>query len=82
MRVMFSVNTESETAYNHILNADLWSKLIIIDGVEYIDGDLLLQGIKSTKELNTQWLFMDHGNLVGIAAVNATHLLEVVKKER
>ena len=75
----FSANTQKDTIYNYILNADLRNKIVIIDDVEYIDDDLLLQGIKRSAKLNTQWVLLGHGNFVGIAAVDAIRYIKITK---
>lgn len=77
----FSGNTQSETIYNYILNGDLSNKLVIIDDIEYLDYDLILQGIRRTKELNTQWLFLGHGDFPGIVAVDAIRSIQIERKK-
>ena len=77
MIAYFNGHTQSEVLYKYVKNTDLTNTFVIIDDIEYIDPDELLKGILKTKNNNTQWLLLGHGNFVGISSMDAIRRMHV-----
>ena len=83
--VTFSGITQSDEIYSYILKTkqnSLSNKIIIIDDIQYLDFDLILQGIKRTKGTNTQWVLLGQGDFPGIVAVDAIRSIEHSKNKK
>lgn len=79
--LVFNAHNQAKVLYDYILYNDLNNKLIIIDNIEYANPKIILEGIKRTNKLNTQWLMLGHGNFVGLCYIDALRAVKSIKNK-